>query len=441
MLAPSDPAVDLRRASGGRHGRHRPDVVFLLSGYLLLLLAIPSRLTVAPLGAAGSPAQLVGLLALGWWIFFQVQRTTPETPGARPVRRMYVVTACAFFASYIAAMTRAIDGTESSSADLAMVATAAWGGILLLANDGISSWARMYVLLRRLAMVGGAIATLGIVQFATGDAIVDKIAIPGLRANLGLSGLALRNGFNRPAGTALHPIEFGAVISMILPIALTLALRDQHRSVIRRWYPVAAIAMATVLSISRSALLASLIALIVLAVSWDRTRRIIGAVALIGFGGIVFLTVPGLLGSLLGLFTGIGGDSSAQSRSGSYEIAAEFIGRAPIFGRGLFTFLPRYRILDNQYLGLMIDVGIVGLVSFLGLIVAGIWCARAVRMSSQDARTREVGQSLVASIVAGAVGLALFDGFSFPMAAGLFFLLLGVAGAMWRLARLDARPS
>ena len=49
----------------------------------------------------------------------------------------------------------------------------------------------------------------------------------------------------------------------------------------------------------------------------------------------------------------------------SYAIAGEFIGRAPIFGRGFSTFLPSYRILDNQYLGLLIETGIVGLVAFL----------------------------------------------------------------------------
>ncbi len=413
----------------------QPDVVTLLTVYLFLLVALPSRLTVAPLGAAGTPTQLIGLLALLWWIFYEIQRTTSSAVGAQPVRAMYVVMACAFAASYLAAMTRPIDAVESSSADLGMVATAAWGGVLLLANDGIFSWQRMHVLLRRMAMAGGAIATLGIIQFVTGDALVDKIAIPGLRPNINLTGVALRNGFNRPAGTALHPIEFGAVISMILPIALTLALNDRSRNLLRRWYPVVAMALAAVLSISRSALIASLLALVLLAASWSRTRRLIGAAAVLGLGSAVFLTIPGLLGALLGLFTGIGDDSSAQSRSGSYAIAAEFIARSPLVGRGLFTFQPRYRILDNQYLGLMIDVGALGLMSFVALIVAGLWCARAVRRHTAEAYTREVAQSLVGSIAAGASGLALFDGFSFPMSAGLFFLILGLSGALWRLAR------
>lgn len=434
MWSPRKPVAEI--AIAGIDGdRRRPDAISLLTLYLLLIVAIPSRLTVTPLGAAGTPAHIVGVVALAWWIFYEIQRTSNSTFGPQPVRTMYIFMACAFFASYIAAMSRPIDATEASTADLGMVTAVAWGGVLLLANDGIASMDRFHVLLRRLALAGGAIATLGVVQFVTGTSFVDKLEIPGLRANISLGGVALRNGFNRPSGTALHPIEFGLVIAMILPIALTLALNDRSRNWLRRWYPVGAIGLAAVMSISRSALIAGLVAIVLLSVGWSPKRRLRGAGALTVFGGAVFLTVPGLLGTLLNLFTGISGDSSAQSRSGSYEIAGDFISRAPAFGRGLFTFLPRYRILDNQYLGLLIEVGVVGFAAFIGLILAAAWCARAVRMHSRDDYTRQVGQSLVASIAAGATGLALFDGFSFPMFAGLLFMLFGVAGAMWRLER------
>ena len=53
-----------------------------------------------------------------------------------------------------------------------------------------------------------------------------------------------REGLTRPAGTTIHPIEFGAVLTMILPIALHYALHDKYRSKLARWFPVAAIAPA-----------------------------------------------------------------------------------------------------------------------------------------------------------------------------------------------------
>ena len=435
MWSPRKPVAELSIIGIGED-RRRPDAVSLLTVYLFLIVCIPSRLVFAPLGAAGTPAALIGLMAFAWWVFYEIQRTTVDPVGAQPVRMMFILLACALFASYVAAMTRPIDASESSTADFGIVTTAAWGGVLLLAHDGITSIDRLHVLLRRLTLAGGAIATLGVVQFITGQAFVDRIEIPGLKENVTIMGVAARSGFNRPAGTALHPIEFGSVIAMILPIALTLALNDKSRSFARRWYPVAAIAMATVMSISRSALIASLLAILLLAAAWTAKRRLGAAGIMTMFGGIVFLTVPGLIGSLLALFTGIGEDSSAHSRSGSYGLASEFIARAPIFGRGLFTFLPRYRILDNQYLLLIIEVGVVGLLAFLVLIVCALWCARSVRLNTRDPGDREMGQALFAAIAAGAAGLALFDGFSFPMSAGLFFLLLGLAGSMWRLERV-----
>lgn len=439
MWSPRRLAADTN--PGRENNRRWPDSVTLLTVYLMLIVAVPSRLTIAPLGAAGTPALLVGLVAIVWWMYYEIQRMDTDFVGPQPVRTMYVLVACAFLASYVAAMTRPIDAAESSAADLGVVVTAGWGGVLLLANDGIASMERFNVLLRRICFAGGALATLGIVQFATGTSFADRIQIPGLRANISLGSVALRSGFNRPSGTAIHPIEFGSVICMILPIALTLALNDRSRNWLRRYFPVAAIGMAAAMSISRSALIAAVVALVLVSMSWTPQRRLLGAAAVTVFGGIVFMTVPGLIGSLTGLFTTIGDDSSAASRSGSYPIASEFISRAPFFGRGLFTFLPRYRILDNQYLGLLIEVGFVGVALFLGLIVAAMMCARAVRRHSDDDYMQQVAQSLVASVAAGAVGLALFDGFSFPMSTGLFFLILGVAGGLWRLEREGPEPA
>jgi len=152
---------------------------------------------------------------------------------------------------------------------------------------------------------------------------------------------------------------------------------------------------------------------------------------------LVGLLVPTMLGSIFGLFSAIGDDGSAQSRSGSYGLAMEFVDRYPVFGRGFSTFLPSYRILDNQYLGLLIETGVVGLLSFGALVVTAVVTARRARRLAPDTVTREIGQALTASIVAGAAGLALFDGIGFPMSASVFFLLLGISGAYYRLLRFE----
>lgn len=418
--------------------RRRVDAVHVLTVVLVVLIALPSRLTFAPLGGAGAPALVLGLGCFGWWVYDRVQRVETGMTGPQPLRTaLFVVMGC-FLVSYVIAMSRAIEIEESTTADIGMISVVSWAGILLVAHDGIPSLDRFDVLIRRVVFAGGALATVGLIQFVTGEAWVDHISIPGLSLNTSLVGVMERNGFNRPGGTAIHPIEFGAVITMILPLAINSALTDRTRTTVRRWYPVLAIGLAVALSISRSAIVSAVVAVAIVAVGWTPAVRRRAAVIAAGFLGVVFVSVPGLLGTVSGLFTGIGDDSSARSRTGSYSIAAEFIERSPVFGRGFATFLPSYRILDNQYLSLAIEVGLIGLLAVLGLFVVGALCARRIRVIGPDERTRQLGQALAASIGAGAAGLALYDGFGFPMATGTHFLMLGLAGAGLRLVRLEA---
>lgn len=420
-----------------RSGR-RFDATSLLSVYVLLLIAIPSKLIIGPLGGAGTPAQIVGIMGALWYLWHRFQRSIAVDAGSQPVRAAMGILAAAVLASYVAAMVRPIGDAEISTADLGLVSLLGWVGVVLVANDGIVSLDRLYALLRWIATLGGALATLGIAQFITGAPLIDVIQIPGLTVNQALSSVIARDGFNRPAGTAVHPIEFGVVITMILPIALACAMAMKDRGWIRRWYPAAAIAVAIPLSISRTALVGTLVCLIVLLPTWPKAARRRTLLAVGGLMIVLFVTLPGFLGTITGLFTGIASDTSAQSRTGSYGIAAEFIQRAPLFGRGFSTFLPSYWILDNQYLGLLIETGIVGLASMAFLLAGGAIAALRSRRHTEDPVVREVGQALIASVACGAVSMALFDLLGFPMSAGVLFLMLGLCGALWRLVRQQA---
>ena len=420
--------LERRISSGG-------DAVAVLTLYLFLLVAVPSRLIVGPLGSAGTPATILGILCLFWWVWARLNRAQTGSVRTQPVRLAMGCFIAVIGIAYVLAMVRAIDPKEISTADSGLLVVAGWFGVLLVANDGIPSSDRLTVLLRRVAFAAGALATLGVAQFITKLPITDYIVIPGLTPNVPLYSVLDRSGFARPAGTALHPIEFGTVLTMILPIALTCAMHDDGRAVVRRWFPVLMIAIAIPLSISRSSLVGAAIGLLILLPTWSRSARIAatGFIAVLLLG--VFLTVPGMLGVLGGLFTGIGQDSSAQSRTGSYDIAWEFIQRSPLLGRGFGTFLPVYRIFDNQYLGMLVEIGIVGVLAFVGLLGASIACSRQARRLSTDPQVRQQAQSLVAStVVAGAV-MSLFDAFSFPMFTGMVFLILGMSGAIWRLVR------
>ncbi|TPG13837.1 O-antigen ligase domain-containing protein [Pedococcus bigeumensis] len=415
----------------------RADGTTFITIYLVLLFAIPSRLVVGPLGTIGAPATVVGLTGTGWWLWHQAAQPFGHPLSFQPVRRMSVVFFGAVMLSYIAAVSRPISATESSSAQSGVLLLLSWLGILLVTHDGLPNRERLDTLLRRLALAVGLMAALGVLQFATGRPFTNYIQIPGLEATSSLVSVNERGGFARPAGTAIHPIEFGAVINLMLPLCLHVALHPGPLGRFRRWFPVAAIALSIPLSISRSALVSAAIVLAFLVPTWERRLRRIALVAMSLLGGVVFVAVPGMLGTILGLFSGISGDSSTQSRTGSYGLAWEFIQRSPLIGRGFLTFLPEYRILDNQYLGLLIDCGVVGLVTLLALFGTGIVVSLICRRRSTDPATRSLGQSLAAATASATASFALFDAFSFPMFAGATFLILGITGCLFNLERIQ----
>lgn len=414
--------------------RPRADGTTFLSVYVALLFAIPSRLVVGPLGAAGTPAELLGIGGALWWFWHSLAQPRPHVMRAQPVRRAMLVLVVAVMLSYVAAMMRPISMIEMSSLEAGLLILLSWLGVLLVAQDGISDRDRLDRLMQRLCLAGGLVALLGILQFATGRPFTDLIQIPGLSQSTALVSVRDRDGFNRPSGTAIHPIEFGTALTVMLPICLHYAFHPGTLGRLRRWFPVAAIGLAIPLSISRSAILGATVVLLILLPTWTRAARWATAASIaLGLVGM-FVLVPGFIGSVTRLFTGVTQDSSALSRSNSYALAWEFISRAPITGRGFLTFLPEYRILDNQYLGMAIDTGLFGAGALVGLFATGVVVAWRTRRRASDPVTRSLALSLTAGVAAGGVSFAFFDAFSFPQLAGVVFLVFGLVGALSRLA-------
>jgi polysaccharide biosynthesis protein PslJ len=412
-----------------------PDGTTFLTCYLVLLFAIPSRLIIGPLGAAGTPAQLVGIAATLWWFWHMLAQPLDHEMQPRPMRRAMLVLVAAILASYIAAMSRPIAMIELSSTEIGLLSMLSWLGVLLVANDGIPDRRRLDVLVRRLVLAGGLVAALGVLQFATGTAFTDLIQIPGLTSNSVLVSVRDREGFNRPSGTALHPIEFGTTLAVLLPLCLHLAFHPGGLGRLRRWFPVAAVSLAIPLSISRSAIVGAAVVLVMLLPTWTRSARRWTLAAIASGTLAMFVIVPGFLGTITRLFTGISKDTSARSRTDSYAMAWEFVERAPLTGRGFLTFMPEYRILDNQYLGMLIDTGFLGSAALIALFTTGVVVAVRQRRRSEEDEVRSLALSLAASVSAAAVSFFFFDAFSFPMLAGVTFLVLGLIGALHSLDR------
>lgn len=403
--------------------------MLLLTVYVVLLWAMPSQQTIVALGSLGRPATVWGLVCLAAWGWHHLTRTVVPRRPRQPVRIAYAAFLVVVWGSYALAHSSGLPPDEISPSDSALVRTLSWAGVLLVANDGLSDLARFIKLLKRIVTIGGLFAVLGLLQFLTGRSFTDEVAIPGLAFDGSMPGIDARAGFTRASSTAAHPLEYAVVLSAALPLAIAFAVYTVDRGLVQRWWASTAIAVASLISVSRSAIVGTVVSVAVLMPALPRkARRVLimaGAAMVVG----LYVAVPGLIGTLRGMFLGVGRDQSTTSRTGAYSVAFDIADNYGPLGRGFGTFLPKYYFLDNQLLMLLIEVGVVGLFAFFCLVIAGIVQAQRARRRTTSGELAIMSQALTAALAAIVVLYAFFDAMSFVMAAGTLFLVLGLCGA------------
>ena len=389
-LAPARLGVERVVGRGVRWARDR-DARAALTGYLVVLFLVPAALVVGPLNAStGTPANLLALAGLLWWACARLVPSFRVARGWNPIRFVLLVFVASALLAYVSGAMRPLARDELHAADDGLVHVAAWAGVALVTMDMLVSRRSVERLLRRLVVLCGILAGLGVVQFFTGIDIAGVFRIPGLHDNGVIGAISERSIFRRVAGTASHPIEFGVVLAMVFPLALHFAFIAG--SVVRRrltWLVVILIAMGIPMSLSRSAIVGVAAALLLVVPTWSRRRQLQALVVVPLFAMAMRLVVPGLLGTIKSLFTNLSNDPSIQGRTDDYAVVGQFISQSPWVGRGFGTFLPsKYVTLDNQYLGSLVEVGIVGFVALLLLVVVGFFTARGVRLRAMERDTR-----------------------------------------------------
>lgn len=422
--------------------RSERDAVCGLIAYATFLFVIPARFVLPGAGAAGTPAVVMGLVLLVWWL---VSKALPEpviADGPQPVRTVALAYAGWILISYAFSMRRELSTIELPGADRAALTVMSLMGVTLVAADGIRDRRRLDTMVAWLVGLGAVVAFIGLIQFFTPIDPVSYIRIPGLELTRELTGVGERAGLNRPASTALHPIEFGVVMAMLLPLALYRSSLPTPGAARRAWWRgcTICIAAAVPITVSRSAIIATIVAMVIYGVSLrGRSRVNLVAVAVLGVIAARAM-VPGLVGTLSNLFLQSGSDSSVQARLSDVDPVLEMLSQHPVlgFGPGTLT-VDEYVLLDNEYYMTALAAGLPGLVLLMVMVCTGNLVARrAVR--GADEVTRRLGFALAGAFTAGGVALATFDGFSFRIFTGLFFLLLGCIGALWRIQRGGSLP-
>lgn len=455
-------AARARQRLGLDTDRPRLHASTLIGVYLVLLLGFPQGLVVRQIGAAGTPANFWGLLLLLWWFAGTVAGHNAIRPKS-PVRRAAAAMTVAVLVAYAYSMARGwyappgnrqktddlfdlvpstaaqVRAAMMKAADRGLIAFFSWLGVCLMASDGLRRWSDIERCVRMLVTIAAGLAVVGILQYFTGLEITGFYRIPGLSQHTEFGVVYQRSVLRRVMATATHPIEFGVVIAAAFPFALHQAIYGGLR---RYWLAAGAIGFAAALSVSRSAVLVLGIALAVLWTGWPRRfrRKLYWGlpVAVIA----TRIAAPGVVGTLRSLFLSVGQDTSVSGRTEDYDVIFRVYAQSPWLGRGFYTFVPRYyRIVDNQLLVNLVELGLLGFAAFAVLAFVGFFSARGARRRALHDRHRHLCLCLSASIAGLVLSYATFDAFAYSMASGMTFLLYGLTGAAWRTSLLAQPPA
>lgn len=418
----------------------RADGATLVVIFVLCLLVLPARLAVAGLPLSLTPAEIMALLLGVVWLCAQMISTAGVAKGGNPVRTSIFVYFMLLLAIYGYTTYLYLPSDELNLADHTLVLYLGYVGLLLAVCDGVSGRDRLDFILKAIVIGGTFAAIVALLQFRFEFDLTEYMKIPGLRHSSAeeVPTVISRSDLRRVAGTLGHPIEFGALSAMLLPIAAHLGFQARSRKLpAKRWWICAAIIAAGLMfSVSRTAVLGLAGAGLILLVGWSVRRRLVTIAAFVVFLGFMKVLAPGLIGTFYNLFAGAGEDSSIMFRTHDWPFAMREFGRSPIFGHGLGTWYPfKHQVFDNQYLLSLVETGIVGTLGFVGVVVTGIVIALRVRYISKDSNVRNLGLTIAAALVIPLLGAATFDMLSFPGITSILFLLVGAAGALLRFER------
>ena len=172
-----------------------------------------------------SPASVVALAVGLCWLCAQFTNTLGVAKGRNPVRTMLFLYICSVLATYGLATYGYLPPDELNLADHSLVLALASVGIALGVCDGVRGHERLDLVLKTIAAMGAVVAVIGILQFLVDLDLTQYLDLPGLRYTAEYGSIIERAAMRRVGATTGHPIEFGVVCAMLLPLAVHLATK------------------------------------------------------------------------------------------------------------------------------------------------------------------------------------------------------------------------
>lgn len=433
-------ALTLALVLSGWHVSRMTAVGFLVLG--TLLISGNYRL------AVGSPIDLTGIrLAVGVlglaWLSGQLEVRSDWPAAARSINRPL-----GWLLAIALGMMLANLGTLAHAGTIGdgLKRLAALAGFVLAYSVTIAlvrTRAEVLRVMKLLAIAGAFAALVALAERATGVNPIDTVLRAASFQKYQVTEVMTRAAGLRSYGTAGHPIEFGAIMAMLLPVSACLVF--QVRSAEQKFLfslTTAALAAGMLAAVSRSSLIASVAGVLVLALLSKPSRglAIAGTAALAGL--VVMRQFPGITRTLERMLDPkwIRHEEAAaySGRMEDWPVVWKMVQTSPLIGVGYDLFDAKANFfLDNQYLKFVIELGVLGLAAAVWLF--GAIAALGVRLSLKVRALEPVSPeaALTASSVSFALLGALFDTFGFFQVTTLFFI---IAGLLVVLAAPQAAP-
>ncbi|MFW0774830.1 O-antigen ligase family protein [Paenarthrobacter nitroguajacolicus] len=404
----------------------------------------PSNMVVKPLGAIGTVPLLLALLILAVWlcsVLFGLQNplSTPH-PGRIGLVLLWVGT-CVSYAALYSGYTGGSSVTARAAADRWLILLLASAGIILVTAEAVRTLNDAMSLSR--AILAGAFfcCVVAVIQFFFRVNPMEwmQAAMPGFTDNGGNTPFQMRGFMMRVSGSTFHSIELAVICSMLLPLSIWRGIYDTRGRKWLHWTGTSLLVFAIASTVSRSGILGLATGLLVFIPFLPRIARRWALVAAPAVIAVLFLGVPGLVGTLTASFTAGEDDPSITTRTNNYPRVTAMFAEHPFFGVGPGNYMPTNAIyiLDNQYLNSTVTIGVVGLIGLIAyLAIPGLSSLLAAKASRIPALRCFAAATSAAGLIAAVCSLT-FDSMSFPVFALTYPFFVGLAGAAWIMVRRE----
>lgn len=417
-------------------------VNLLVRGAVFAIFFFPSSMVIDAIGASGTiPIMLAVVLLALWvasWVWGLHDPVAIRHPG-RLAATMFILTSLVSYVALYLGLTPSSTPTSRAAADRWLISLFAMLGLVLVLGESVRTLGDAVRLTRTILNGAFFCCLVAVVQFTLHVNPMEWIqsAMVGFSYNGGDTPFQMRGNFVRVAGSTFHSIEMAVVLAMLLPLSIWRLTFDPVGRKRLQFFQTALLVFAIAATVSRSGMLGTVSGLAVALPFFPaRFRRTILSIAPIVVC-LLFVTIPGFVGTLIGALGADSSDPSIATRLNNYPRVARLFEDHPWVGLGPGNYVARnaLEILDNQYLGSLVGLGITGLVGlliyFLFPAITSLHAARTAR----SAPLRALAGALSAGLFVAAVCSLTFDSLSFPVFALIYPTLVGFAGGVWLLVR------